>query len=87
MLQTVGSYIGILAAILTTASFLPQVITILRTRNTQGISLVMYGMFVFGVFCWLIYGLFIQSWPVIIANLITFILSGSVLLLTIKHNK
>ena len=74
-------YIGFLAAILTTISFIPQVIRIYKTNDSNAISLKMYLLFAAGVFCWLIYGLMILEYPIIIANFITFIL---VLLILIK---
>ena len=55
--------IGLLAAILTTASFLPQAILVVRTRNTEGISLAMYILFTIGVAGWFAYGLLIESLP------------------------
>jgi MtN3 and saliva related transmembrane protein len=78
------AYIGPLAAILTTASFIPQVIQVLKTRNTEGISLGMYAMFVTGVFLWLIHGILIQDLPVIAANAVTFILASIVLIFKIR---
>ena len=77
--------IGSIAAILTTASFLPQAILVLRTRNTESLSLIMYAMFTAGVLCWLIYGLMISSTPMIIANLITIVLAAIILSIKI-HN-
>ncbi len=59
--------IGYLAAILTTASFLPQALKSWRTRNLAGVSLLMYGMFTVGVALWLAYGFMLGSWPIIIA--------------------
>ena len=55
--------IGILAAFLTTVSFVPQAILAIRTRRTDGISLLMYSMFTLGVAVWLVYGLLIGSLP------------------------
>lgn len=78
--------IGYLAATCTTASFIPQVVRILRTGEVNGISLTMYSIFTFGVACWLAYGLYLEDWPMIIANVITLILAGSVLLLTLRHH-
>jgi len=75
--------IGLIAAFCTTAAFIPQVIQIIRTGNVDGISLQMYSIFTFGVSMWLIYGLIVQDLPMILANLITFILAASVLGLTI----
>ena len=78
------AYIGPLAAILTTASFIPQVLQVLKTRNTEGISLGMYAMFVTGVLLWLIHGFMIHDLPVIAANAVTFILASIGLVFKIK---
>ncbi|MBC8049452.1 MAG: SemiSWEET transporter [Chitinophagales bacterium] len=67
--------IGTCAAILTTASFIPQALHIIRTRETAGISLVMYCVFACGLFLWLIFGVVTESWPIIGANAITLALS------------
>ncbi len=77
--------IGFLAAILTNVAFVPQVIKIWQTRHTEDISLVMYVLFVAGIFFWLIYGLYLDSIPVILANGITLVLSSIILALKIKH--
>ena len=80
-----SNFIGYLAAFFTTAAFLPQAYHSWKSRDLSGISLPMYGMFSLGVACWLIYGLLINSWPVVIANAITLLLASSVLLLKLKH--
>lgn len=72
-------YIGLFAACLTTISFLPQVVQVVRTKNTAGISLGMYLLFVLGVFLWTIYGVYINDLAIILANGITLI-SASVIL-------
>lgn len=79
--------IGYLAAFCTTFSFVPQVYKIIRTRNTEGISLVMYALFVTGVLFWLIYGILIWSLPIIFANILTLVLSASVLMLKIYNSR
>ena len=71
--------IGYLAATLTTASFLPQAILTIRTRDTESLSLSMYSLFTLGVFCWLIYGIYISNKAIIFANAITLILAASIL--------
>ncbi len=63
--------IGYFAAALTTLSFVPQVLRIARTRDTRAISLGMYLMFSSGVALWGIYGVLIQSWPIVLANTVT----------------
>ena len=64
--------IGTVAACLTTASFIPQAWQTFRTRDVSGISLGMYSLFTVGIGLWLVYGLLLGAWPIIIANAITF---------------
>ncbi|MGL5021267.1 MAG: SemiSWEET transporter [Mycoplasmatales bacterium] len=75
--------IGTIAAILTTISFLPQVIKVVQTKDTSAISLPMYIMFVAGIFCWVIYGFMLNDMNILIANLITLILSSTILIFKI----
>ena len=82
--MTPTDYLGTTAAALTTLAFIPQVLKILKTRNTSGISLIMYALFVTGVGCWLAWGITIGAKPVVIANAFTLVLSGAVLLLKIR---
>lgn len=78
--------IGYASALLTTVAFVPQALHSLKTRDLTGISLPMYSLFSLGVLGWLIYGLLIDSWPIIAANSITLILACTVLYLKIKHD-
>jgi MtN3 and saliva related transmembrane protein len=77
--------IGYCAAFLTTVAFLPQAIWSWRTRDLSGISLGMYSLFTTGVGLWLIYGLIIEKWPLILANALTFTLALSILILKLRH--
>ncbi|MCH7568075.1 MAG: SemiSWEET transporter [Nanoarchaeota archaeon] len=77
--------LGLLAALLTTIAFLPQVIKSWKIRETRDISLQMYVILVTGVFLWLIYGFLIKDLPLILANLVTLILVSSILFLKIKY--
>ena len=77
--------IGYCAAFLTTLAFLPQAIQSWRTRDLSGISLGMYSLFTGGVGLWLVYGLIIEKWPLILANAMTFALALSILLLKLRH--
>ena len=79
------SFIGYLAAFLTTVSFLPQAIHTFKTRDTSGVSLAMYLMFVAGVALWLTYGILLKNKIIIIANAITLVLAASVLVIKIQN--
>jgi MtN3 and saliva related transmembrane protein len=77
--------LGFAAGTLTTAAFVPQVLKSWATRDLRGISLRMYGLFTLGVALWLLYGIALMSWPVIISNAVTLALAGGVLLLKLRH--
>ena len=76
--------IGLVAAVLTTISFLPQTFLVLRTGRTDGISLSMYALFTTGVAGWLLYGVLVGSLPVILANAITLALAATILALKLR---
>ena len=82
--MTTTDWIGSVAATLTTTAFIPQAWKVWRTRHTTDISLGMYALFTLGVALWLIYGTLLESWPIIIANCITLLLAGLVLVMKLK---
>lgn len=84
-MQTFSEIIGYSAAFLTTIAFLPQAYHSWTTRDLSGISLPMYSLFTTGVALWFVYGLYIGSMPVVIANAITLVLSAIVLALKIQQ--
>jgi MtN3 and saliva related transmembrane protein len=77
--------LGYIAAFLTTAAFLPQTIKTIKSRDTASISLAMYVMFTTGIALWLAYAFLIESMPMIIANIITFVLSSTILVLKLSE--
>jgi MtN3 and saliva related transmembrane protein len=79
--------IGYMAAFSTTVSFVPQLVRVVRLKSARDISLGMFLFFSWGVFCWLIYGIIIRSWPVTAANAVTLGLSLSILVLKLKYDR
>lgn len=77
--------IGTIAAVLTTFAFLPQVIRVVKTKDTESIALGMYIMQVIGIALWLAHGIHIGDLPLILANSISFLLSGIILLYKLKY--
>ncbi len=77
--------IGLVAATLTTISFLPQTIKTIKTRDTRGISLLMYISFVLGVMLWTIFGVLIKTYIIVGANLLTLVLASMILFIKIKN--
>ena len=77
--------VGFVAAFFTSASFLPQAVMVIRSRNTEGLSLTMYLMFTCGIALWLAYGLFTGAWPLIFANGVTMALAGCILSILVSN--
>ncbi|MCK4810037.1 MAG: SemiSWEET transporter [Candidatus Omnitrophica bacterium] len=77
--------IGILAGILCTFSFIPQVIRIFKTKQTKDLSLITFSILSLGVFLWLIYGIMIKQFPIIATNGLVLILSLLILVMKIRY--
>ncbi len=80
-----ADWVGGIAATLTTISFVPQALRVLKTGDTEAISLAMYVLFVIGIALWEVYGLMIRSGPVIASNLVTIALASIILAQKIRH--
>jgi len=76
--------LGITAACLTTTAFVPQVLKVWRTRSTGDISLAMFSMTFIGIVMWFIYGLLLVNIPLILANAVTMVLVGSIVVAKIR---
>jgi MtN3 and saliva related transmembrane protein len=76
--------IGLIAAVCTTFAFIPQVIKVWKTKNTKDLSLRMYSIMFIGIILWLVYGIRINSLSIILANVVTAILVGTILVYIIK---
>lgn len=79
-----ATWVGMAAALLTTAAFVPQAIKVWRSRSTKDISLAMFTLMVAGIVLWLSYGILIDDVPLIIANAVTLILAGAILVAKIR---
>ena len=78
-------WLGYAAAVLTTIAFVPQAVKTIRSRDTSGISLGMYVIFTVGIGFWFAYGVALGSWPMILANITTFALAVTILVLKLRH--
>jgi MtN3 and saliva related transmembrane protein len=74
-----------IAAILTTAAFVPQALHIIRHKETKAISLLMYVAFASGVALWLVFGVMISNWPMIVANAITLMLTLAIVGMKLRY--
>lgn len=83
--MTLPDLIGTLAAVLTTASFLPQAWHTFQTKDVRGISLGMYSVFTSGVAMWLVYGILLSAWPIVISNAITVALASAILVMKLRY--
>jgi len=76
--------IGSMAAVLTTVSFIPQALHVIRTRDTRAISLAMYALFTSGIALWGVYGLLTAQWSIILANGITLVMALLILAMKLR---
>ncbi len=83
----IASVIGGLAAAASTSSFAPQAWKIIKTRETKGISVAMYGITVVGFALWLAYGLMLEKWPLIFTNGVCLLLSAFILAMKILPSR
>ncbi len=79
--------IGLVAGLLTTTAFIPQVLKIYNTKSGKDISSRMISMFSIGLVLWLIYGIIIHSTPVIVANAFTLVLALAIVVLKIRYSR
>lgn len=78
---------GYIAGFCTTIAFIPQVILIIKTKDTRSISLGMYFLYCFGIASWLTYGLQKNDAAMIISNIVTLSLASVVLSYKIRNHK
>ena len=76
--------IGLIAAVCTTFAFIPQVIKVWKTKQIKDLSLRMYSIMFIGIILWLVYGIRIDSLSIIMANVVTATLVGTILVYIIK---
>lgn len=81
----INEFFGSIAGLLTTVSFFPQVYKTFKTKSAKDLSLFMFGLFTLGIIFWLVYGILINSRPVIISNSITLVSSALILFYKIRE--
>ena len=79
--------VGYGAAFLTMFGFLPQVIKIYKTKSAADISLPAILQFMLGIFLWLLYGIHLKNFVMILANSVTFLILVAALVLVVKYGK
>jgi len=85
--MTIATVIGSIAGTLTTLSFVPQILKTLRTKRCADLSWGMLLAFSSGVFLWFVYGLFLRSAPIILANLVTLLLLVWLVVMKIRYRR
>ena len=83
-IDNIAQVVGLCAGLLTTVSFLPQVIRTVKTKSSRDLSLGMVLLVMAGILLWLIFGILKGEWPIIIANTVTFFLAAILLACKLK---
>tara|TARA_B100000497_G_C7643642_1_gene387023 strand:- start:500 stop:769 length:270 start_codon:yes stop_codon:yes gene_type:complete len=79
--------VGLVAATLTTYAFLPQVYKTWKTKDVSAFSLPTFSLFFIGILFWLVYGMYMESLSMILANSITLLSSFTLLVMIFKYRK
>jgi MtN3 and saliva related transmembrane protein len=77
--------VAYIAAFFTTLGYVPQAIKTIKTKDTKAISFWMYLLSLIGVIFWLIFGLMISNYPIILKNVLLIILGGIILAIKTIH--
>ena len=77
--------IGLAAGFLTTISFVPQIQKIWKTKSADDVSRKMFLAVAAGVALWLVYGIMLKQWPIIIWNSVSLVLAGTILFLKQRY--
>jgi MtN3 and saliva related transmembrane protein len=77
--------IGLLAAVFTTSAYVPQVYKTWKTKSVENISLTMYIVMAIGISLWLLYGIFLNSLSLILANSITVVLTIIIIVFKVRY--
>ena len=83
----IADMVGSVAAALTTIAFVPQVVKTVRTRATRDTSLAMWALFCAGVALWMVYGVLMAAWPIIIANGLTLLMAATILAVKVSNRE
>ena len=86
----IGEFFGYVSGVCTTMAFLPQAIKSIITKNVSGLSLSMYIIYCIGLVFWILYGVYLGSFQIMLFNTITLIFNGIILYMIIiaqKHHK
>lgn len=82
-----GEMLGYLSGICTTVAFLPQAIKSITTKNVSGLSLFMYIIYCMGLIFWILYGVYLHSFQIMLFNSITLVFNAVILYMIIKASK
>lgn len=83
----ITNIIGTAAALCSMASFVPQALKIWRERDAEAVSIRMYVVTVTGFALWAVYGIFLESWPLVGSNIVSLCLSGLILGLSLRFKR
>lgn len=84
-LMTGIDLLGFAAGTLTTCAFWPQLQKTWTSKSAGDVSLSMLAIFTSGVCLWFLYGVMLESWPIILTNAVTLLLTGAILILKLRY--
>ena len=83
--QMITDLIGYAAAFIGAGMFLPQAVTLWKTKQTKGISLLTFSLLTLVSLLWTIYGILLKAIPIILVNTIIGVLSLFIVAIKLKY--
>lgn len=77
----VSTIIGYIGGLLTTICLVPQLVTIYKAKSVENVSLEMFCVLLLGQILWVTYGIMVVDTNVIVANVVSGLLTTSILVL------
>lgn len=79
--------VGVAAGLCSMASFVPQIVKLVREKSAEGVSTRMFAITMTGFVLWTTYGVLLKSWPVMVTNAVCLGLTTTIFLLTLRYHK
>ena len=83
----IAETIGYIGGLCTAFCFMPQTLKTIRSKNVQGLSLVIYILYCIGILSWVLYGIYVHSVQMVVFNSISLFFAGYILIMILIYRK
>lgn len=82
-----GEFLGYACGLCTTVAFLPQTIKSIKSRDVSGLSWLTYTIYCIGCALWMLYGVYLESFQMVLFNAVTLVINGIILQLIVTNKR